>query len=152
MLEEARERGDVEHIGVCNYNVEQLETLLENARERGYAPPDVVQNELHPAINTPVLALCKRHGIVFEAHSTMLANQLVAPMAEQAVAPLTPAALALLHCKARGADALCITTTKYEHLLEDLAAAATPHAAQTLNALRAAQGTGERRGRGRGCM
>jgi len=53
VLEEARERGLVKTIGVCNYSYRQLEELLRETRERGFAPPDIVQNELHPALNTP---------------------------------------------------------------------------------------------------
>merc|ERR1719421_2360085 len=116
MLDEARERGLVKRIGVCNYSYEQLEALLAEARKRGCAPPDVVQNELHPALNTPVIELCARHGITFEAHSTMLAAEHLVPIAAQATAAVSPAELSVLHCKARGAHALCITTTKYEHL------------------------------------
>jgi len=135
VLEEAREAGNVSKIGVCNYSFEQLEALLAEARARGCAPPDIVQNEFHPALNTPVIELCARHGIAFEAHSTMLANEHLAPLAARAASPTSAAALAVLACKARGAHALAITTTKYEHLLEDLAAAATPHPAEKLREL-----------------
>lgn len=126
VLEEAREAGKIEKIGVCNYSLEQLEALLAEARKRGCAPPDIVQNEFHPGLNSPVIQLCDEHGITFEAHSTMLANDHLAPLAAQATSPTSPAALAILHCKARGAHALALTTTKFEHLKEDLLAAATP--------------------------
>ncbi|EOD30011.1 hypothetical protein EMIHUDRAFT_99472 [Emiliania huxleyi CCMP1516] len=136
VLEEARERGLVKTIGVCNYSYRQLEELLRETCERGFAPPDIVQNELHPALNTPVIALCSQHGIVFEAHSTMSAATHLAPIASRASSGvLTPATLALLHCKAVGAHALCITTTKYEHLQENLKASATPEPARVLQEL-----------------
>jgi len=135
VLEDARERGLVNKIGVCNYSYDQLEALLADARERGAAPPDVVQNELHPSLNTPVIELCACHGITFEAHSTMQAMEYIAPLAARASSQLSSAALSLLHCAARGAHALCITTTKYEHLQENLTAAATPHPADRLRSL-----------------
>lgn len=135
VLEQARETGKVTKIGVCNYSLEQLEALLADARQCGCAPPDIVQNELHPALNSPVIQLCAEHGITFEAHSTMLANEHLAPLAAQATSPTSPAALAILHCKARGVHALAITTTMFEHLQEDLQAAVTLDPTEKLRTL-----------------
>lgn len=135
ILEKARERGDVKQIGVCNVSEGQLLALLEKASEHGAAPPDVVQNELHPALNTPVAALCAHHGIKFEAHSVLLAGEVLVPIASQAVRPISVATLAILHARARGAHALALTTTKLEHLVEDLEAARTPDPAAVVHAL-----------------
>ena len=65
----------------------------------------------------------------------MLANDLLAPIVAKVESSSlgSAAALAILHAKARGAHRLCITTTKLEHLQEDLTAAATPQPAGALH-------------------
>lgn len=147
VLEDALDRGVVQEIGVSNYSAADLQALLAVCRHA----PQVVQNEFHPCITTPVPALCRQHGIRFEAHSTMSANDHVAvalatlspavltnattwhpaplPPAPQASAAVaqprapTPAQVAVASCVARGADAVAISTTNFDHLAEILAAA-----------------------------
>mmetsp|Transcript_67478 Transcript_67478/g.197364 ORF Transcript_67478/g.197364 Transcript_67478/m.197364 type:complete len:739 (+) Transcript_67478:87-2303(+) len=115
VLEEAKIAGRLAEIGVCNYSAEKLQELLRCCRVK----PDVVQNELHPCIDTPVPELCRKHGIRFEAHSVMAANAQVAPVLEARL-QVTAAQAAIAYCLARGAD-VCFSTANLQHLRQDLA-------------------------------
>ncbi|CAK0828760.1 unnamed protein product, partial [Prorocentrum cordatum] len=114
VLEAARAAGRVAEIGVCNYSAEKLQELLAHCDLK----PDVVQNELHPCIHTPVPDICRQHGIRFEAHSVMSANGHLAEFAARRQ-PATAAQVAIAFCLARGAD-VCFSTANLQHLRENL--------------------------------
>ncbi|KAK4986870.1 hypothetical protein LTR50_005001 [Elasticomyces elasticus] len=60
--------GKVRHIGVCNFDPEQLQTLLNSTTH----PPSVHQMELHPYLpQTEWLAFHKAHGIHVTAYSPL---------------------------------------------------------------------------------
>jgi diketogulonate reductase-like aldo/keto reductase len=68
-LEELYHAGKVRSIGVSNYLVPQLETLLETAE----VVPMVNQVEFHPYLLQPALAqYCRKHGIVRAAWSPLM--------------------------------------------------------------------------------
>lgn len=113
VLERAKKEGKVQEIGVSNYSVEKLEQLLAECELQ----PDVVQNELHPCIDTQVPDLCQKKGIRFEAHSVMAANSYLLPAAKKL--GLSPAQLAVSYCLARGAD-VCFSTRNIQHLRDVL--------------------------------
>jgi len=121
VLEEAKLAGRVSEIGVCNYSFEKLQQLLAQCEIQ----PDVVQNELHPCIDTSVPELCQKRGIRFEAHSVMAANKhlaLFGQSIQQRLGPMesiTPAQVAIAYCMARGAD-VCFSTGNLQHLRQDL--------------------------------
>eukprot|EP00928_Gymnodinium_smaydae_P048851 TRINITY_DN32719_c0_g1_i1.p1 TRINITY_DN32719_c0_g1~~TRINITY_DN32719_c0_g1_i1.p1 ORF type:complete len:739 (-),score=123.61 TRINITY_DN32719_c0_g1_i1:370-2586(-) len=112
-LEAAKKNGEVQEIGVSNYSVEALENLLSNCE----MAPDVVQNELHPCICTPVVELCRKHGIRFEAHSIMAANEHLKPFAQRL--KISPAETAIAFCLSKGAD-VCFSTSNLQHLRANL--------------------------------
>jgi len=122
VLEEAKLAGRVAEIGVCNYSFERLQQLLAQCELQ----PDVVQNELHPCIDTSVPELCQKNGIRFEAHSILAANERLAPVVHQVQQRLkcteaaTAAQVAIAYCLARGAD-ICFSTANLQHLRQDLA-------------------------------
>lgn len=58
-------KGLVKSIGVSNFNSEQLTRLLTNCKIK----PIHNQIECHPGLNQkPLIALCKKHGIVVTAY------------------------------------------------------------------------------------
>ncbi|WP_438482438.1 aldo/keto reductase [Oleiharenicola lentus] len=71
-LEELYHAGKVRSIGVSNYLVHHLETLLETAE----VTPMVNQVEFHPYLLQPELAtFCRDHGIVREAWSPLMQGE-----------------------------------------------------------------------------
>ncbi|EKM53336.1 uncharacterized protein PHACADRAFT_259634 [Phanerochaete carnosa HHB-10118-sp] len=65
-MEKVYESGKVKTIGVSNFSVKNLKTLLETAK----VVPAVCQVETHPHQAQPeLLAFCKEHGIVLTAYS-----------------------------------------------------------------------------------
>jgi len=116
VLEQAKKNGLVQEIGVCNYSADLLEQLLATCE----VPPDVVQNEFHPCLSTPVMRLCHRRGIRFEAHSVMAANTHLLPKAR--LLGVSPAEVAIAYCLAQGAD-VCFSTANLTHLRQDVAPA-----------------------------
>lgn len=82
---EAKKRGLIRSIGVCNFMPEHLETLI---KETGVTP-SINQIELHPYFNQQELRdFHKKHGIITEAWSPlgrgndMLKNEKIAEIAE----------------------------------------------------------------------
>lgn len=118
--------GRVGCIGVSNVSIAQLEELLE------HGVPDVVQNELHPFIESPVPAACKARGIRFEAHSVMTCHDRLQPIAE--AQGVSTAQVAMAYCLQQGLD-VCFSTTCYEHLCETLAASAVVLTNEQMTAL-----------------
>mmetsp|Transcript_112652 Transcript_112652/g.258058 ORF Transcript_112652/g.258058 Transcript_112652/m.258058 type:complete len:711 (-) Transcript_112652:77-2209(-) len=110
-LEELKRRGQVAEIGVSNYSAELLEELLAECDLR----PDVVQNEMHACISTPVPAICKREGIRFEAHTIMAANEHLGDTAEKLGCSVGQVAAAF--ALANGVD-VCFSTINLHHLRE----------------------------------
>ena len=69
VLEELLAEGRTRAIGVSNFLVPQLETLLAKAR----IAPAVNQVEWHPWLQQPALVeFCRQHGIVFQAWSPLM--------------------------------------------------------------------------------
>ncbi|KAG6841591.1 hypothetical protein C0991_009347 [Blastosporella zonata] len=70
ILEKFKDDGLTKSIGVSNFGVEHLQTIIKIARIK----PAVNQIEFHPytyARNKPLLAYCAKHGIVIEAYSSL---------------------------------------------------------------------------------
>jgi len=64
-MEKLVEKGYTKSIGVSNFNSEQLKRLMENCTIK----PIQNQVECHPALNQkPLIALCKKYGIVVTAY------------------------------------------------------------------------------------
>ncbi|HAF72124.1 MAG TPA: 2,5-diketo-D-gluconic acid reductase [Corynebacterium variabile] len=105
-LIEARDRGLVRHIGVCNFLPEHLETL---ERETGELPV-VNQIELHPEFpQTDALAWNTDHGIITESWSPLNRGEVLvaAPVAAAAAAhDVTPGQVILAWHRSRGAVAI----------------------------------------------
>jgi diketogulonate reductase-like aldo/keto reductase len=114
VLEAAKAAGRVAEIGVSNYSAEKLQELLAHCDVK----PDVVQNELHPCIHTPVPEMCRQHGVRFEAHSVMSANEHLTEFVAKRQ-QVTAAQAAIAFCLARGAD-VCFSTANLQHLRLDL--------------------------------
>lgn len=67
-LAELMDEGKLLGIGVSNFNIAQLQVLIDNCREI----PMVDQIRCNPAIpNNAVIAFCKERGIIPEAHSPL---------------------------------------------------------------------------------
>uniref|UniRef100_A0A7E4V2G1 Aldo_ket_red domain-containing protein n=1 Tax=Panagrellus redivivus TaxID=6233 RepID=A0A7E4V2G1_PANRE len=67
-LEECYKRGEVKAIGVSNYTVDHLNELFTYAT----VLPAVNQIELHPHYrNEAVVKLCRKHGIIVQAYSSL---------------------------------------------------------------------------------
>lgn len=105
-LIEARDRGLVKHIGVCNFLPEHLETL---ERETGELP-EVNQIELHPAFpQEDALAWNSAHGIITESWSPLGRSAALdsAPVLAAAAAhDATPGQVVLAWHRALGAVAI----------------------------------------------
>ena len=105
-LIEARDRGLVKHIGVCNFLPGHLETL---ERETGEMPV-VNQIELHPEFpQTDVLAWDTDHGIITESWSPLNRGAALdsgAVVAAAAAHDATPGQVILAWHRARGAVAI----------------------------------------------
>jgi diketogulonate reductase-like aldo/keto reductase len=71
-MEAIRDAGGTRLIGVSNVQADQLEQLLAFAR----VPPAFVQNRCfaHTGWDAAVRAVCRRHGIVYQAFSLLTAN------------------------------------------------------------------------------
>lgn len=64
-----KRQGKVRHLGVCNFNVEMLKTLMEEFPDDA---PEVNQVELHPYLAQPELVdFCREHGIKLMAYSPL---------------------------------------------------------------------------------
>jgi len=62
------DKGLCRHIGVCNFSVAKLQTLIEEARLK----PEMNQIELHPYLQQPVmLEFCREQGIHLTAYSPL---------------------------------------------------------------------------------
>ena len=69
--------GKVRAIGVCNFHVHHLQTLLENAK----VAPMVNQVEFHPLLNQQeLLRFCKENRIQLEAWSPLMQGHLDQPL------------------------------------------------------------------------
>lgn len=105
-LIEARDRGLVRHIGVCNFLPGHLETL---ERETGELPV-VNQIELHPEFpQTDALAWNTDHGIITESWSPLNRGEVLeaAPVVAAAAAhDATPGQVILAWHRSRGAVAI----------------------------------------------
>ncbi len=112
-LVDCQKRGDVARIGVSNVSIDQLTALLKHGK------PDVVQNEFHAFIDSPVPAACHALGIRFEAHSVMTCHDRLQSVADALGA--STAQVAIAYCLQQGLD-VCFSTTCYDHLSDDLAA------------------------------
>ena len=71
-MEALHDAGRVRHLGISNVSAAQLEALLAEAR----IPPRFVQNRCHARTgwDRAVRAVCRRHGVVYQAFSLLTAN------------------------------------------------------------------------------
>jgi diketogulonate reductase-like aldo/keto reductase len=67
-MEQLLHTGKTKAIGVSNYTIKHLEELVTSATVK----PHVLQSECHPLLNQRELRLfCERHGIFFQAYSSL---------------------------------------------------------------------------------
>ena len=72
-LAKARRDGKTRHIGVANFNIALVEQAIALCPE----PLDTLQAEYHPYLDqTPVLAACRRLGLVFTAYCPLARGKL----------------------------------------------------------------------------
>ena len=101
-MERARERGHARSIGVSNFDVGELDEVIDAAQE----PPVVNQVQFGPfAYRRALLEECRRRNVVLEAYSTLgtgrhLGNRAVAQIAERV--NRTPAQVLLRWCIQHG--------------------------------------------------
>ena len=73
-MEYLYESGLVKAIGVCNFKVNQLESLIENAKIK----PMINQVEFHPGVmQKEILEFCKKNSILVEAWSPLGSGKLI---------------------------------------------------------------------------
>lgn len=99
-------------IGVSNYGIDRLKDLINHSDH----PPLLVQNELHPFIETQVPEFCKKNNIIFQAHSVMTERGRHRVLARKYNS--TSAQVAISYALSRS-DSVCFSTTCWEHLVEN---------------------------------
>ncbi|KAJ7585684.1 NADP-dependent oxidoreductase domain-containing protein [Mycena floridula] len=70
-MEDLKKRGLVRSIGVCNFGVDNLASLVASAKVK----PAVNQIALHPYVyaqKAPIIEYAAKHGIVIEAYNTLI--------------------------------------------------------------------------------
>lgn len=73
-MEQLLQTGKTKAIGVSNYTIKHLEELMAYATVK----PHVLQSECHPLLNQRELRLfCERHGIFFQAYSSLGTGELL---------------------------------------------------------------------------
>jgi pyridoxine 4-dehydrogenase len=132
VIDEYRERGAIQHIGVSNVSVDEIERAIE------VAPIAAVQNHYNLSERThdDVVDYCTDSGIVFVPYFPLRADggSVAAEIAERHGA--SPAQVALAWLLARSPATLPIPgTLSSEHLRENLAAAEVELTDQELEAL-----------------
>jgi len=131
-FEKIKEDGLTRSIGISNFNVEQMQTIMKVAKVK----PAVNQIEFHPynyAEKKEILEYSAKHDIVIEAYSSLT------PITKQPGGPvdapvnaaakrlgITPTQVILAWAKAKGV-VIVTTSSKKERLEEYLAVADLPH-------------------------
>jgi aryl-alcohol dehydrogenase-like predicted oxidoreductase len=133
VIAEYRERGAIQHVGVSNVSVHEIE------RARAVAPIAAVQNHynLSERRHDDVVEYCADNDIIFVAYFPLRADggPAAAEIAKRHAS--TPAQIALAWLLQRSATTLVIPgTLSLEHLTENLAAAEIQLTAEELEALR----------------
>ncbi|MFB6304144.1 MAG: aldo/keto reductase, partial [Haloferacaceae archaeon] len=109
-------------IGVCNVSLDELRSLVETAR----IPPAIVQVACHPyEPRTDLVRYCHDRGIRVVAHTPLSADGLLSDPAVReaaAAAGVTPAQAVLAWTVRRGVVPVP-SSTRVDHLVENLAAA-----------------------------
>lgn len=82
-----KEDGLVRHIGVSNFNVEQLQRIMHIAPVESLQPP---YSMLRPAVEKDILPFCAEHGIGVIVYSPMLSGMLTGAMTRQRVENFPP--------------------------------------------------------------
>jgi aryl-alcohol dehydrogenase-like predicted oxidoreductase len=82
-----KDEGLVRHIGVCNYNVEQLERIARMHPVASLQPP---YSMLHREVEKDVLPYCARHGLGVVAYSPMQRGLLTGKFNHERLAALAP--------------------------------------------------------------
>ncbi|MBM3161759.1 MAG: aldo/keto reductase [Chlorobi bacterium] len=77
-----REEGLVRHIGVSNFNVEQMRRVMRIAPLASLQPP---YSMLRPAVEKDILPFCAEHGIGVIVYSPMLSGMLTGAMTRERV-------------------------------------------------------------------
>jgi len=126
MFEKIKEDGQAKSIGVSNFDVENLQTIIKTA----HIKPAVNQIRFHPynyASQKAVVEYCQKHGIVVEGYSGLTpltklpggpVDQVVSTIAARLNA--SPAQVLLKWVRAKGV-VVVTTTSKKERLAEYLA-------------------------------
>ncbi len=82
-----KEEGLVRHIGVCNYNVAQLERIARIHPPASLQPP---YSMLHREVEKELLGYCGRHGIGVVVYSPMQRGLLTGKFSQERLAALAP--------------------------------------------------------------
>ncbi|EIW74244.1 Aldo keto reductase [Coniophora puteana RWD-64-598 SS2] len=156
-MEDVHVRGQARSIGVSNFNVGQLETLVASAK----IVPAVNQILLHPYVyqqQLPILEYAAQHGIIIEAYSALIpvtkrpGGPLDAPLRELSTKfGATPDQILLAWVKAKGAVAVT-TSSKKARLQGYLAAGDIALSQDDVAAIDKAGAIGEQRDKAKGTL
>jgi len=156
-MEDVHTRGQARSIGVSNFNVGQLETLVASAK----IVPAVNQILLHPYVyqqQLPILEYAAQHGIIIEAYSALIpvtkrpGGPLDAPLRELSTKfGATPDQILLAWVKAKGAVAVT-TSSKKARLQGYLAAGDIALSKDDVAAIDKAGAIGEQRDKAKGTL
>jgi len=108
-------------LGISNYDINSLKSLLEYCETMNLRKPDVHQIEVHPFVNCdPLIVYCKNQGMTIQGH-TILAqgkffnSQLLVNMATKY--STTPAAILTAWAFSKNID-ICVGSGNVQHLQE----------------------------------
>ncbi|KAI9360024.1 hypothetical protein DFJ73DRAFT_816389 [Zopfochytrium polystomum] len=140
-LEEAVRKGLVEHIGICNITVKELQSLCQVATVK----PSLVQIECHPFLSDwpatrAVINYCRDNGIQCEAHSVLLGGvephrkgtrsgmATLSSVAETIGASTEDTARSMIHWVRRNAPSVtfCLSSTRSGHIGQLVSAVTEP--------------------------
>jgi DNA 3'-phosphatase len=129
-MEECLKEGKCKALGVCNFNLGALTTLLKTCT----VPPVVNQVERHPLLaQSDLFDFCARNGILLQAHTPLgqgkkrlLANSVVKSIAQEA--SMTPAQVVLLWNLQQGVLVVpkCTQTTHANEILQLVSSSSPP--------------------------
>jgi len=117
----------VDHIGVSNYSITSLVSLMEYCEINNLIKPQVLQIEIHPLIDQNILLnYCKNNGIIVQGHSVLLQGKNIYHASEniqKSMINLTAKYNStswqiLLSWALNRCDFVCIGTKSFQHMEE----------------------------------
>lgn len=111
-------------LGISNYDVVSLNTLISYCKDNSIRIPDVHQMEIHPFIDCqPVIDICNANNIRVQAHTVLTQGKMLGypPLLELAAKyNVSPATILIAWVVAKNNIDICINTSKPQHLKEML--------------------------------